>query len=856
MCLHPAKILPILFQQSGYLKMNAATLLFILCRPGRFSPPGIYKKKMYIWYNLAGETYNIYNQFQGVTSMVARIILSIFCLSLCAGPVWSTEDITIVPWPKTVNIDQGGMKLTTESRIVINKEELKPLAAVLSEELSLLTGLKLDTVYGKPQPGDIALAIDPSIEGEAYSLKLDKTALVRGGNYKAAALGTVSLIQSIKSRDEMCAFPKCTINDSPDKSYRGVMIDAARRYNTIDELKQCVIMCRLYKIPYMHIHLTDDHAWTFPSKKYPKLGSTNRGFRGPAPKVYKRKDLIDLVTFADARGVTLVPELDVPGHTDQLRIPYPEIFDANDGPAHMAIVNMASEEAYEGLDILIGEMLEIFKSTPYFHIGADEARIDRAKLAPSYEAYCKKHKLKNPYELYIHFINRLDAIVKKHGRQTIVWGDFHGDDVPEDVIPMCWRNNSKAPKAYVNDGYKIINATWNPLYVVNQTWDTVNIVEDARGKHRPETIYAWNLKEFDTTTLPSDEDIIGAQICAWESGGEIQVPSLRSRIPAMSERIWNMNAGKSYEDFKQRYDAVDPKLDKLIRPYITEENSIKAAEIKKAGPAVKKAPKENPNHFADPYNPPFDITDEAREARKRIYSVPGLENLSGKDSPLKEGMRMSFFGDSITWQKKYVTEIHQALAQSKNPACTSVMVFNRGVNGAGIKHIRDGVSNFYRCTQAPFNDVLVQDKPDIVVMFIGINDILFLGTKPADYEKALNELMQTAKEAGVKYFVLASPWLRQELPNGTNPRDTAIQAYAALCQKTAEKDWKPMKTGFVNLHERAMAYLQNNNVELLDSGKLKFRPKGVLTYDGLHPNQAGNKFIAEQIADAIYNACK
>jgi lysophospholipase L1-like esterase len=395
--------------------------------------------------------------------------------------------------------------------------------------------------------------------------------------------------------------------------------------------------------------------------------------------------------------------------------------------------------------------------------------------------------------------------------------------------------------------------------VVNQTWETVTIAEDARGKHRPETIYAWNLKEFDTTTLTSDVNIIGAQICAWESGGEIQVPSLRSRVPAMSERIWNMDAGKSFDDFTKRYAAIDPMLDTLIRPYITEENRIKSADVrnaantKQAEAAAKKKPEGNPDHFADPYNPPFDISEDAKDARKKIYEVNGLKKLSGGNSPLKEGMRISFFGDSITWQKIYVNEIKSALSKGTT---TGITVFNRGVNGAGIKHLHDGVSNFYQCAQSSFKEVLAEDKPDIAVLFIGINDILFLNTKPEEYEKTLNELMQTAQASGVRYCVIASPWLRQELPNGKNPHDAAIRAYAAICKKTAENDRAPMKTGFVDLHKRAMAYLQNNNVELLDTGFLKFKPHGVLTYDGLHPNATGNRFLAEQIADAICNTCK
>ncbi len=479
----------------------------------------------------------------------------------------------IIPWPKTVSEQPGGITLGTTSRIVISNPELMSLGKVLSDEIMLLTGLKMAIVPAQPRPDDIVLMLDPKMKGEEYSIDIKIKATVKGRDYNAVAIGTATLLQVLTVKNKKVTLPHITVSDSPAFLYRGVMIDVARRYNSIYELKQCVIMCRLYKIRYMHLHLTDDHAWTFPSTAFPKLGSSNRGFNGPAPKVYKLDDLKELVKFADERGVTLVPELDMPGHTDSLRIPYPEIFDSADGPAHMGLLNMANEKAYAGLETIMREMMDVFKSSPYFHIGADEARLDRAKVATNfYKPYLEKHGLESTYDLYIHFIDRMNTVVKKYGKQTIVWGDFHGTGtknvkVPKDVIAMAWRNGSKAPADFVKNGYEVINATWNPLYVVNQKTNSVTIVEDGRGKHKPETIYTWNVREFDTTVLDTTDKLLGAQMCAWEQGGEIQIPSLRSRVPAMGERIWNPSAGKDFADFKGRYNKINPLLDTLIKPY-------------------------------------------------------------------------------------------------------------------------------------------------------------------------------------------------------------------------------------------------------------------------------------------------
>ena len=478
----------------------------------------------------------------------------------------------LIPSPKSVKSEKGTMALTAKSRIVAADKKFLPLAKVLADEIKLTTGLAVTAAEGKAGPGDILLQLVNGTQAEVYTLKVADRATISGTDYTGVAWGTITLLQLLTVKDGKVSLPRVSIEDQPANEYRGVMIDVARRLNTIAELKQCVVMCRLYKIRYMHIHLTDDHAWTFPSTKFPKLGSSNNGYNGPAPQVYKLEELKDLVRFADDRGVTLIPEMDVPGHTDALRIPYPEIFDADEGPAHMGIMNMASEKAYEGLDVLVGEMLDVFKSSPYFHFGVDEPRLDRCEVAKSYKPYLEKHKLKDSRELYLHFIVRMDKIVKKHGRRSLIWADFGGSStedivVPKDVTAIAWANGSGAGPELAKQGYSVINATWNPLYVVNQTKDTVDKVEDADGKHRPETIYKWNKFQFDSTTIDPTPKVIGGQICAWEEGGEIQVPALRSRVPALSERIWSPDAGKTFEDFARRYEAINPLLDKLIKPY-------------------------------------------------------------------------------------------------------------------------------------------------------------------------------------------------------------------------------------------------------------------------------------------------
>jgi len=507
--------------------------------------------------------------------MNVRILyMTLLGMVLCGNAAPGADSVApLVPWPRKIQAHEGRLRITSGSRIVAADARLKPLAAALAGEIQTCFGLKPglagDAGSAAARAGDILLKMDPALKDEQHGLQVAETATVLGGTYQAVAAGTVTLLQALnREQDGSVSLPRMTVSDAPVSPYRGVMIDVARRYNSIGALRQCVVLCRLYKIRYLHLHLTDDHAWTFPSRAFPKLGSSNRGYDGPAPKVYKREDLEALVRFADERGVTIIPEMDVPGHTDALRIPYPEIFDANDGPAHMAIVDMTNPKAYEGLATIIGEMCQVFKSSPYFHFGADEPRLDRCSVSPHYKGFLEKKRLKNDYDLFCHFIVEMDKIVKKNGRRSIVWGDFNppgsaSASVPKDVTVICWRNDSAAARDFTANAYNVVNATWNPLYVVNQTREKLAKF-DSDPAFSPQTLYAWNRFRFDKLTLNPTPKVIGAQVCAWEEGGEIQVPALRSRVAPVSERVWNPDAGRTWDDFRRRFASTDALLTKLI----------------------------------------------------------------------------------------------------------------------------------------------------------------------------------------------------------------------------------------------------------------------------------------------------
>ncbi len=357
----------------------------------------------------------------------------------------------------------------------------------------MLTGLKLKVTTGQGRAGDVVLKINTTIKADEQILVLAKP---RAGadhrrrphhrhrsSKRSSQVSTIGRRRKAQPRSCNCSArrgrtfgcPRLTIKDWPHADYCGVMLDVARQDHPIEAIKKVVQLCRLYKARYLQLHLTDDQGWTFPSTKYPQLGSKNYGTHGGiAPRVYKLEELKELVAYADARGVTIVPELEVPGHSGAALRSLPEIFDAinpqSKQPVGIGCMNMSNEEIYPALDTIIGEMCDVFRSSPYFHIGSDEVTSGRLSLHPGYKAFMAKHGLKDdsragrPFHLFE---------VVRDGQKTRQESDQvgrHGEHATKDVIIMGWENNSTVASEMLARGYTTITCPWG-LGVPWEQWN-------------------------------------------------------------------------------------------------------------------------------------------------------------------------------------------------------------------------------------------------------------------------------------------------------------------------------------------------------------------------------------------------
>ena len=487
-----------------------------------------------------------------------RLLADCFSRGIMQALTVSSEGMPcLVPWPRTIRMMAGSMVLGPAPRIVATDPKLAPLAGILADEIEMATGYRMNTAADRAKRGDIVLSFGQDLKGETYTLDVSDRATVRGANYRAVAMGTVTLLQSVRRVIDDLMVPRMSVADGPQSEYCGLMVDVARRPVPTDVLRQCVMLCRLYKIRYFHLHLTDDQAFTFPSTAYPMLGTNPRALdMGAAPARYSLDELKSLVRFADERGVTIVPEIAVPGNSGALQREMPGVFGMVD-PASgvtgdVGVINLANEGIYPVLDTIVGELCAVFASSPYVHIGGDEcqwAEFEKRKEAIGHMA---TNRLTTG-ALFARFINRMNAIVKKHGRCTICWSGFEpGMPVDKDIIVMA---GGESNQMLVSHGYRIINVPRVPSVYSsprdNYEWDLWSLGRDGVGMLLP---------------LPPTNVVIGAQTVLWERPGDDTIRLLRHKAPARNEHVYNPTTDRSYDDFSERLVATDHLLDALILP--------------------------------------------------------------------------------------------------------------------------------------------------------------------------------------------------------------------------------------------------------------------------------------------------
>jgi len=469
----------------------------------------------------------------------------------------------LIPKPVMVKTGEGLFSLNDSTVITVEpgNKELIRIAGYMAAVLKPATGFafKIDTVTRAANSIAFGLVNDTSLTGEGYEMKIAASGIILKAHRPAGIFYGVQTIRQLLPADigktniqrGPWQIAAGTIRDYPDYAMRGSMLDIARHFFSIDDVKRYVDYLAYYKLNTLHLHLSDDQGWRIEIKKWPRLteyGSTTQ-VGGGKGGFYTQEQFKELVQYAAERFITVIPEIDMPGHTNAALASYPELNcnEKDKNPKLYTGIEVGfstfctkNEKVYQFIDDVLTELAAITPG-PYLHIGGDES-----------------HATKK--EDYIPFVNRVQGIVKKQGKQVIGWDEIALSTLQPHTIAQYWADSANSKNA-VKQGAKIIMSPANRSYMDMQYDSTTRLGLHWAGYIEVDKAYNWN-----PATLVRGigrKDIIGVIAPLWtetiENMNDIEY-MVFPRLPGYAEIAWSPVAGRSWDEYKVRLGNHAPQM--------------------------------------------------------------------------------------------------------------------------------------------------------------------------------------------------------------------------------------------------------------------------------------------------------
>lgn len=369
-----------------------------------------------------------------------------------------------VPALRQWTAGSGAYTFTDTSRIAVDPASAARLgdeAATLADDLAARTGRTVAVVTGAPATGDIALGLgDTTLPAEGYRMTVGAAVTIRAGTDTGAFYGTRTLLQLLH---QSASVPAGTAVDWPTKPERGLMIDQGRKFFTVAWVGQHIKELAYLKLNYFHFHLSDTFGFRLESSTHPEIVSTDH---------YTKQDIADLVALGQRYHVTIVPEIDTPGHMNAILAAHPELRLKNrSGTASAEFIDLSLPGSYTLIKDLVNEYLPLFPAR-YWHIGADEYVTDYGSY-PQLLTYARAHygPGATAKDTYYGYVNWADALVRAGGKTTRMWNDGiksgDGTVTPNaDIVVEYWYNYGLTPQQLAAAGHTVANESWTPTYYV------------------------------------------------------------------------------------------------------------------------------------------------------------------------------------------------------------------------------------------------------------------------------------------------------------------------------------------------------------------------------------------------------
>jgi len=490
------------------------------------------------------------------------IMLMVFMLGACQEETRPEAFLSKVPLiPKPSNVSDGGSSFLIKPDLKIyyqGDQDLaqKKICAIVSKEWESLTGysIAVEKYDGKAE----GILLEPVKEGDSdnYVCGIEENKILLKGTEEGMyrAWQTVKQMILLQGDDPNTKnyIPTGIIRDQANFEYRGTMLDVSRHFFSLEEVKKHIDRIALYKLNYLHLHLSDDQGWRIEIKKWSNLtkhgGSTEVG--GGTGGYYTQEEYKELVAYAHDRYITIVPEIDMPGHTNAALASYPEL--NCDGKARdlytgievgFSTLCVKKDITYQFLDDVIGEISALTPG-PYFHLGGDESHV-------------------TPKDEYLIFINKAVDIIKKHKKIPMGWDEFTAADLKGESVAQHWNTPANALRGQAKGG-KVVMSPAKRAYL-DMKYDSSSV----HGLHWAALIdvksgYDWNPETY----IPGLErkNILGVEAPLWSETvtnlDEVEYLAF-PRLLGYAEIGWTEAKNRDWEDYKVRLAQHGAYMEKL-----------------------------------------------------------------------------------------------------------------------------------------------------------------------------------------------------------------------------------------------------------------------------------------------------
>lgn len=496
-------------------------------------------------------------------TLILRVCLVLFTWMIVASceqqPGKQQAVVAVIPKPAELLIKNGRFTINKETKLYFDKTAIV-LSEVVQEYFESITSFRLE-VTDKPSNNSISFFQFEMPEDEYRINVSSKTITISGGSNQAILYGFQSLRQILLTNSGN-AIPALEMVDQPRFQWRGLLLDCSRHFMEIDFVKRYIDLLALYKMNVLHWHLTEDQGWRIEIEKYPKLTEIGAwredASGGRYGGYYTKEDIREVVSYAEERGIIIVPEIELPGHSQAALAAYPQL-SCTGGPFEVEtewgvfkeIYCAGNDSTFIFLEDVLTEVMELFPSE-YIHIGGDEVPKYRWEHCDRCQQRIAMEGLHDEHELQSYFIGRIGEFLAENGRKMIGWDEILEGGLPDGATVQSWRGFDGAKKAVQMGNNAIVSPTSHAYF--DYGLNDIDL----------EKVYSFNPVPDGLT--PEEEDLIlGGECNMWsERAPQPKVDSkVFPRITAMSEVLWSGSEKKDFGAFRNRLSQHYPMLDKL-----------------------------------------------------------------------------------------------------------------------------------------------------------------------------------------------------------------------------------------------------------------------------------------------------